>query len=214
MRIGIVENHPVMRKGLVSLFAADQRYEVVGEADHNADAMKLLSKVKPDLFIVDLQLGQEYGLDFIVEAKKRGYAGKFLIFTSSISKKDFWRAQEIGVEGLILKEALPEEILHALQIIQKGRKYYDSSIVEFKINSHRLHSNQYDSIEQLTPKEMEVLLKLGKGYSNKEISQALFITEYTVKKHVSQILSKLELSDRTHAALFANAIGLVTYMAN
>lgn len=214
MQIVIIDDHPLMRKGLVALFEMDRRYEVVGEFDHNEEALHLLHKIEPDLIIVDLQLGQDPELNFITEARARGYTGKFLVFTSSISKNDFRRAHEVGVEGLVLKEAFPEEILQALQIINKGRKYYDSSIVDFKINSHRLHTDRNKNIEQLTPKEMEVLLILGKGCSNKEISQTLFITEYTVKKHVSQILSKLELADRTHAALFANAVGLVTYMAH
>lgn len=214
MQILIVDDHPLMRKGLVSLLEMDRNYEVVGEVDHNEEALNLLSKVEPDLIIVDLQLGKNAELHFIAEARARGYTGKFLIFTSSISKKNFGRAHEVGVDGLILKEAFPEEILHALHIIHKGRKYYDSSIVDFKIDSHRLQTDMSESIEQLTPKEMEVLLELGKGCSNKEIAQTLFITDYTVKKHVSQILSKLELADRTHAALFANAVGLVTYVAH
>ena len=99
------------------------------------------------------------------------------------------------------------------QIISKGRKYYDPGVFDLLMNSRDSRAND-GHIEQLTPKEKEVLLELGMGLSNKEISQTMYITEYTVKKHVSQVLAKLGLSDRTHAALYANAKGLVTYVVN
>lgn len=213
MGIVIVDNHPLMRKGLASIFQMDGRYEVVGEVDDAKDVLNLFESVVPSLIIMDLQLGQDSGLNLIAEVRARGYDGKILIFTTSISKQDFTQVHEFGVDGVVLKDALPEEILQAVHIIHKGRRYYDSNIINLKMNSN-LHTESSRSLDEITPKEMEVLLELGKGRSNKEISQNLFITEYTVKKHVSQILSKLDLADRTHAALFANAVGLVSYTAN
>lgn len=120
-------------------------------------------------------------------------------------------AKEIRVDGYVLKEALPEELIHALKIISKGRKYYDPGVLELIIKSNDPFEDD-GHLEQLTPKEKEVLMELGKGRSNKEISQVLYITEYTVKKHVSQILAKLDLTDRTQAALYANVKGLATYV--
>lgn len=210
MKIVIIDDHPLVRKGLASIFTLDGTMEVLGEAMNGKEAMELFNTFAPDLALVDLRLGVESGLDLITKAINQDITCKFVVLTSSTEEEDFKRAKEIGVDGYISKEALPEELIHALQIIGKGRKYYDPSVLDLIMNSST-PSEQQLSIEQLTPKEKEVLQELGKGFSNKEISRSLYISEYTVKKHVSQILSKLELADRTHAALYANAIGLVSY---
>ena len=213
MRIVSVDDHPLVRKGLASILSSDDAMEIVGEATNSQEALILFRTATPDLAIVDLRLGKEFGLDLIAEAKQQGATCKFVVLTSSIDALDFELAKQIGVDGYILKEAFPEELLHALRIIDKGRKYYDPGVLDF-VTKSEVPVEEDVHIEQLTPKEKEVLLELGMGHSNKQISQALYITEYTVKKHVSQVLAKLELADRTNAALYANVKGLVTYHAN
>ena len=98
-------------------------------------------------------------------------------------------------------------------MISKGRKYYDPGVLDLETKSNSAFEGD-EYIEQLTPKEKEILIELGRGHSNKEISKALYITEFTVKKHVSQVFAKLGLADRTQAALYANAKGLVKYVKN
>jgi two-component system nitrate/nitrite response regulator NarL len=120
--------------------------------------------------------------------------------------EDFLKAEEVGVDGYVLKEALPEELLYAIKIVSQGRKYYDPTLLELKMKE-----TANDPINELTPREQDVLMALGEGLPNREIAKRLFITEYTVKKHVSQILSKLELADRTQAALFASSRGLAGF---
>ncbi|NYF23612.1 response regulator transcription factor [Sporosarcina sp. JAI121] len=214
MKVIIVDDHPLVRKGLTSILSLDGAIEILGEAANCKEALILFHNVNPDIAIVDLRLANESGLDLITEAKMQGITSKFVVLTSSADEHDFERAKEIGVDGYVLKEALPEELLHALRIISRGRKYYDPGVLDFVMKSRESPFEDERHIEQLTPKEKEVLLELGMGHSNKQISQALYITEYTVKKHVSQVLAKLELADRTHAALYANAKGLVTYSVN
>jgi two-component system, NarL family, nitrate/nitrite response regulator NarL len=213
LKIVIVDDHPLVRKGLTSILILDESMEVLGEATNGREAMELFSSEKPDLALVDLRLANESGLDLITKAMKQGITCKFVVLTSSIEEKDFLLAKETGVDGYVLKEAFPEELIHALKIVGKGRKYYDPGVMDLVMRQNG-HQNENGLIEQLTPKEMEVLIELGKGHSNKDISRNLFITEYTVKKHVSQILAKLSLADRTQAALYANAKGLVTYIGN
>ena len=213
MKVVIVDDHPLVRKGLTSILSLDGTMEVLGEATNSREALELFNTTKPDLVLVDLRLGNESGLDLITNAKRLGLSCKFVVLTSSSEENDFKRAKEIGVEGYILKEALPEELLHALNIIRKGRKYYDTAVLDMLINSSNLIEGD-GHIEQLTPKEKEILIELGKGHSNREISKILYITEYTVKKHVSQVFAKLGLADRTQAALYANAKGLVTYVVS
>lgn len=212
MKLVIIDDHPLIRKGLQSLFSLDKGMEVLGEATNSNEALQLLKTVQPEIAIIDLRLGDENGLDIIKEAYRQNIQCKFAILTSSVVEEDFKSAKEMGVEGYLLKEALPEELLHGLNVIAKGRKYYDPTILDLVMNSNSIQNDEY--VEQLTPKEVEVLIELGKGLSNKEISKILYITEYTVKKHVSQIFTKLGLSDRTQAALYANAKGLVKYIVN
>ena len=213
MKVVIVDDHPLVRKGLTSILSLDGTMEVLGEATNSREALELFNTTKPDLVLVDLRLGTESGLELITNAKRLGLTCKFVVLTSSSEENDFKRAKELGVEGYILKEALPEELLHALNVIRKGRKYYDTSVLDMLMNSSNLIEED-GHIEQLTPKEKEILIELGKGHSNKEISKTLYITEFTVKKHVSQVFAKLGLADRTQAALYANAKGLVTYVVS
>ena len=214
MQIVLVDDHPLVRKGLTSILSLDPAIKVLGEATNSKEALTLFQTATPDLAIVDLRLANESGLDLIEEAKQQGSTCKFVVLTSSTEERDFKRAMDIGVDGYVLKEALPEELLHALQIINRGRKYYDPGVFDLMNASEERPFEEDTHIEQLTPKEKEVLLELGMGLSNKQISQTLFITEFTVKKHVSQVLAKLEFADRTNAALYANAKGLVSYQVN
>lgn len=180
MRIVIVDDHPLVRKGLASVLTLNESMEVLGEATNSREAMDLFCSSKPDLALVDLRLGNESGLDLITNARKQGITCKFVVLTSSTEEEDFIRAKEIGVDGYVLKEAFPEELIHALRIIGKGRKYYDPGVLDLVMRSGD-SIDEDKHIEQLTPKEKEVLIELGKGHSNKDISLALYITEYTVK---------------------------------
>lgn len=213
MKIVIVDDHALVRKGLTAILSLENDIEILGEAANSREALIVLKSLKPDLTIVDVRLGDESGFDLIVEARRQGAVCKFVVLTSSRGKEDFTRAKELGVDGYVLKEALPEEMLHALRMINKGRTYYDQGVLDFVMRPSTSYKAEKKA-EVLTPKELEVLMELGKGFSNKEISQKMYITEYTVKKHVSQVLAKLELADRTHAALYANATGLVRYVVN
>lgn len=214
MKIAIVDDHPLVRNGLMAILSAVPAIQIAGEAANSIEALTLFQTTQPDAAIVDLRLANECGLDLIENAKQQGILCKFVVLTSSSEERDFKRAKEIGVDGYVLKEALPEELMHALQIISKGRKYYDPGVIDLTMTPQGKSTERDEQVEQLTPKEKEVLLELGMGLSNKQISQTLFISEYTVKKHVGQILAKLDLVDRTNAALYANAKGLVRYQVN
>ncbi|MEZ7172853.1 response regulator [Sporosarcina sp. OR05] len=213
MNVVIVDDHPLIRAGLASILGNEQSLKLVGEAANRLEAINLLTTLHPDIVIVDLELGMESGLDVIVEARRQGVVCEFVVLSSSSSEEDFKQAKNLGISGYILKESLPEELVLALRMISNGRNYYDQKFFDFLLKT-RKSPTASRQVETLTRKEVEVLIELGKGLSNKEISEILFVTEYTVKKHVSQILAKLNLSDRTQAALYANAKGLVRYVVN
>lgn len=205
MRIVLIDDHPLVRKGLAFVLSLEDDMEVIGEASNIKEAVELMNRLQPDVAIVDLRLGNEYGLDIIERSKKSNLNSKFIVLTSSAGEQDFRRAEEVGAHGYVLKEALPEELLYAVRLVNNGRKYYDPGLMEEMMKT----SSKDGMVEALSPREQEVLLQLGQGLSNKDIAKKLYITEYTVKKHVSQVLAKLDLTDRTQAALYAFSNGLV-----
>lgn len=203
MKILIVDDHPLVRKGICSILAMDPSYEIIGEAENILKAMDILSKKNPDLVIIDLRLKNESGLELLKKVRKSYLMCKLVILTSSTDQEDFIQAEQLGIDGYILKEALPDEFLYALNIIFRGRKYYDPIMIDAVVKG-----NDTEVVDKLTPRERDVLDALGKGMKNCDIARQLYITEYTVKKHVGQILDKLGLDDRTQAALYANNLSV------
>ncbi|MFE4713091.1 MULTISPECIES: response regulator [unclassified Paenibacillus] len=206
MKIVIVDDHPLVRRGLAAVISMQPNVQFAGEATNGQEALFVIEETQPDLVLIDLKLADESGLDVIKAARTRGISSKFILLTSSASREDFLKAEEVLVDGYVLKEALPEELLFAIQLVHKGRKYYDPGLMEDK-----MRMTGSSPTDELTPKEKEVLIELGQGACNREIASRLFISEFTVKKHVSQILAKLQVADRTQAALYANAVGLTKF---
>ena len=197
MKIIIADDHPLVRQGLASLISMESDMELIGECSNVQEELSMIDEKKPDLAIIDLKLGKESGLEIVSADKERKC--KYVILTSSAAYADFKKSEEVNVDGYVLKEALPEELLYALRLVGRGRKYYDPVLLEYKLQ---------EGNDNLTLREKEVLQKLGQGLNNQEIADELFISENTVKKHVSQILAKLNLHDRTQAALYANNMNI------
>jgi len=201
MKIVIVDDHPLVRKGLSSILAKEEGIVLSGEAETVREAIALIEREQPDLAIVDVKLGDESGYDLV--RSLRHLPCRFMMLTSAATEADVRRAEECGADGFVLKEAEPDELLLAIRMIGRGRKYFDQSLLDAL-----LHKEADDPLDKLTPKEREVLRGLGEGLSNGAMAKRLVISEFTVKKHVSRIFQKLNLNDRTQAALFAQAHGL------
>lgn len=204
MKIVIVDDHPLVRKGLSAVLAKEEGIELAGEAESIQEALALIETTKPDFVIVDIRLGGESGYDLVRTI--RHLPCYVMMLTSSASEADIRKAEESGADGYVLKDAPPEELLLAVKMIGRGRKYFDQSFLDTL-----LRKEADDPLEKLTPKEKEVLSALGEGLSNGALAKKLVISEFTVKKHVSRIFQKLNLSDRTQAALFAQAQGMGDY---
>jgi two-component system nitrate/nitrite response regulator NarL len=197
MKILLVDDHPMVRKGLMSILSLEDNIEEIKEASSFAETLKILNVFIPDIMIVDLRLGKDDGLDVVRKAKELSKNTKFIVLTSSSKKDDFLRAQEIGVDGYILKEAFIEDIMYAFNVVARGKKFFDSELMQST-------KSEEDEFKDLTPREKDVLSEIGRGLSNIQIAQTLYISENTVKKHISSIFSKLGLSHRLEAAVFVN----------
>lgn len=202
MNILILDDHPLARLGIITTFSGLNDIKTF-EASNISHAINYILNSNIDLAIVDLNLGKESGLEFIKKARELNPYIKYIIVTSSMKKDDYKRAQELNVDGYILKEAFIEDIIYAIGVVNKGRKYIDPEIMQYTANTQ--------PYLQLTSREYDIMLEVAKGLSNSDIAKKLFISEYTVKKHISSILSKLELTNRTEIALYATGIMSFSY---
>ncbi len=205
MKVVVIDDHPLVKMGVEMVAKLEGDIQMVGSASGGEEAQKLMEQVDPDVALVDLRMPQEHGLDFIKRVRDNFSRCKFIILTSYATEQEILRAMALGVDGYILKEALPEELISAIRLVHRGKKYYDPVVVQFAMEQYKGNKRR---LEELTPREMEVLIALSQGMNNKEIATDLVISEHTVKKHIGQILEKLELKDRTQAALYAVSRGL------
>ncbi len=203
MKIVIVDDHPVVRHGVVESLSMEQDMEVVGMASDSKEGLELLLKTRPDVAIVDLKMPGGGGLALIRQAREKEVDCRFIILTSYASYRDVSEAVTENVDGYMLKEALPQELISAIRLIAQGRRYYDPEIVDSVMNSKKK-----DPFQELTKRELEILEALACGLNNRAISKDLYISENTVKKHICNLLEKLDMEDRTQAALFAFSHGL------
>lgn len=205
MKVVVVDDHPLVCEGIKAVLEQEEDIELVGWANSGREAEELFARLQPDVALVDLRLPGDYGLDIIKRVRPLAPGCRFIILTSFTNHDDMKRTMEVGVHGYILKEALPEEVITALRLVARGRPYFDPAVMKLVMN---MPKKDEDNLSELTEREREVLNALARGLNNREIAGLLFVTEHTVKKHISSILSKLELKDRTQAALFAAAKGI------
>lgn len=196
----ILDDHPIARKGLESILHMYRPDDKVLQAGTVKEAIDNMQNNNIDMAFIDPNLNEENGMDFLKWLKKERQEVKTIFITSSSREQDFLQAKDMGVDAYILKDAFIDEIMFGLKAVERGSKFYSAELVE-NIGSS---TEEDKKLSSLTARETEVLKLLHCGYSNLEISEKLFISNGTTKKHVSSILSKLGLKNRVEAVLFAD----------
>ena len=206
IRVLIVDDHSVVRQGLQMFLALDPELEVVGEAANGAEALHLAHQLKPDVVLMDLLMPEIDGVAATEAIRRELPDTEVIALTSVLEDKAIFDAIRVGAIGYLLKDTEGGKLCEAIKAAAAGQVQLSPQVAARLIREVRAP----ESTETLTERETEVLRALARGLSNKEIAGALFITEKTVKTHVSNILSKLNLPSRTRAALYALKIGLVS----
>ncbi len=201
IRLMLVEDHAVVRQGLIALLSSVPDIEIVGFAKDGAEALQLYPKLNPDVTLMDLQLPKMGGVEVITRVRATIPNAKFIVLTTFDGDEDIYRAMQAGARAYLLKGMDIDELLAAIRTVSLGKGKISSAIAE-KL-AERV------SGQQLTARELNTLERIVAGRSNKEIASDLNISEATVKSHVNSLLGKLNAEDRTQAAIIAVQRGFV-----
>ena len=194
----VLDDHPIARQGLESVIKLHRPDEETVQAGTVKEAIELTKEKSIDSVFVDLNLHNESGFDFLEWIQSQNKNIKTFVITSSSSESDFVKAKNMGIDAYILKDAFIDDIMYSLRVVDRGGKFYSSDLMANVGNT----SEDDKRIDTLTRRELEVALLLREGYSNAKIANNVSISEGTVKKHISNIFSKLEIYNRTEVLVF------------
>jgi two-component system NarL family response regulator len=207
IRVLIVDDHALFRKGLELVLAAEPDLEIVGEASEGLEAIERAADLQPDVVLMDVRMPGVGGIEATRRIRNAQPATRVVMLTVSEDEEDLFAAVRAGATGYLLKEVSIDEVANAVRAVARGQALVTPSMAskllgEFNVLSRRIDA-QHGAAPRLTDREVEVLRLVAKGMSNKEIASELVIAENTVKNHVRNILEKLQLKSRMEAAMYA-----------
>jgi NarL family two-component system response regulator LiaR len=208
IRIVIADDHAVVRQGLRTLLELQEEMEVVGEAADGEEAVAQVEATAPDVALLDLVMPRLGGIDAIRRIRERCPATRILVLTSFADDDTVLPAVRAGAAGYLLKDVQPQDLIAAIRTVHAGEALLAPEVATMLVEQLAAGDEPRDR-DELTPRERDVLAQLARGQPNKLIARELGVSERTVKTHVSNILGKLDLTDRTQAAVYAVRHGLV-----
>lgn len=210
IRILIADDHAIVREGLQTLINAKPGMELVGQASDGVEAAQLAAALQPDVILLDMAMPRKDGLEAIRDIKQDNSNARILVLTSFDDDERVFSAIKAGALGYLLKDSSPQQLLQAIHDVYEGRSSLHPTIALKVIKELNQPSDLPPTEEPLTEREVETLRLIAQGLTNQEIAEKLTISERTVGKHVSNILDKLYLANRTQAALYALRRGLAS----
>ncbi|MBD5544625.1 MAG: response regulator transcription factor [Lachnospiraceae bacterium] len=203
VKVMIADDHKMIREGLKQLLELEGDLKVIEEAENGMDCIEKLKMSEPDILLLDINMPKMNGIQTLEKMKEEELNSKVLMLTVHSEVEYLLKAVDMGVDGYILKDADSTELRKAIFSIIDGNNYIQSSLIPLLNSKMIARDIDNEKIKLLTKREFEILIHLSSGMINKEIGDMLQITERTVKNHVSSIFKKIEVSDRTQAAVFA-----------
>ena len=208
IRIVIADDHAVVRQGLTMFLEMDGDFEIIGEATNGKEAIELVNELQPDIVLMDLLMPTMSGLEAIPIIREQFPDVEIIALTSVLDNGSVVKAVRAGAIGYLLKDTQSDELIRSIKAAASGQVQLSPQAAAMLMQEVRAP----ESPEMLTERELDVLRLIAVGKSNREIADTLFLGEKTIKTHVSNILSKLNMNSRTQAALYAVKIGLVGVM--
>ncbi len=210
IRVFIVDDHPIVRRGIKDLLETEPGIEVLGEATNGQEAISGIATAQPDLILMDLVMPEMDGIETTRQIKARWPEVRVLVLTSFASDEKVFPAIKAGALGYLIKDTGPNELVRAIRQVHAGQVILHPLIAQKLLTEVSTPSEAPPTPEPITGREMDVLKLIARGLSNQEIAETLVISVATVYTHVSNILGKLHLASRTQAALYALRAGLVS----
>jgi DNA-binding NarL/FixJ family response regulator len=209
IRVLLVDDHRVVRAALSMFIQNREGLSMVGEAGNHSEAVTIAGREQPDVILLDLDLGVESGLDLIQDLLAAAGQARIIILTGTRDPEAHHRALKLGAMGVVDKEKAPEVLMAAIERVHAGEAWLDPLLAArllgeiSKPSRPKKPDPEAAKIATLTEREREVVTMIGKGLKNREIAQTLFISEWTVRHHITSIFSKLDVSDRVELMMFA-----------
>lgn len=215
IRLIIVDDHAMIRKGLNQMLSMEEGLAIIGEVGHGDEVIEKVLTLKPDVVLMDINLPGKNGIELTRELSRK--ASEIKVLALSVDGDQYHISQMIraGASGYILKDANVETLTEAIKTVARGDAYLPPQLLSKVLDEYRRTSVIEKKVAlpedlKLTPREIEIISHIAHGESNREIAKKLFISEKTVKNHVSNILRKMNLEDRTQVAVYAYRTGLIT----
>jgi two-component system, NarL family, response regulator LiaR len=210
IRVLVTDDHAVVRRGMRAMLEVVPDIEMVGEAENGREAIALASKLRPDVILMDLVMPEIDGIEAIRQIKAQQPEMRILVLTTFAGEDKIFPAIKAGALGYHLKDSRPEELIDAIRQVYRGESSLHPVIARKVLQELSHPAQQPPTPDPLTPRELDVLRLVAEGRSNLEIAEDLFISEATVRTHVSHIMDKLHLASRTQVALYALREGLAS----
>lgn len=206
IKIMIADDHALIREGIKQILELESDISVIGQASNGEEAFDMAAELNPEVILLDINMPKLNGIETLRKFKDMGIKSKVIILTIHEDKEYILKTLKLGANGYILKDSSADVLIEGIRAVYKGEKYIQPSVAELVSES-----STYDDycnaslvkINSLTKREYEVLILIAEGLNNKDIAERLYISEKTVKNHVSNIFKKLNLNDRVQAAIFA-----------
>ncbi|CNH10660.1 nitrate/nitrite response regulator protein [Yersinia thracica] len=195
--IMIVDDHPLMRRGIKQLLELDSNFNVIAEANCGSDAITAAAAYQPDVILLDLNMKGMSGLDTLKALRNEGIDARIIVLTVSDARSDVYAMIDAGADGYLLKDSEPEILLENIRLAAKGEKVFSDEVTQYLSSRHE----QVNPFSELTERELDVLQEVARGMSNKQVAFELHISEETVKVHIRNLLRKLNVRSRVAATI-------------
>jgi DNA-binding NarL/FixJ family response regulator len=203
IKILIADDHDIIRQGIKRIIGFEGDMDIICEAENGEKALKLLKEHELDVVLLDCNMPVMNGIEVLRSIKEHDNQIKVIMLTVENDRKTITEAINIGSDGYVLKDSAGTEIVDAIRIVHKGEKYIDKLLVSTLFAGIKVKSQKVRILDNLSKREIEVLSKIAKGFSNKEIGEQLYLSEKTIKNYATSIFRKLNVSDRVQAAILA-----------